>query len=226
MYDPQVHIHKTVLMQRLLDAVSRSYCWYTSGTIVRHKAQHLAEKFAGRYGVHLNENQRAYARRNGEANARLFLLTQPACTDLCWWLLASKGVGAVHEQEQPRHALDPRRRIRIADDYELVRRTRPSVRGGGTVWTWRMTHACYGQWRDRIIMACRRAEPFEITRVIGSLHRSPGFSGIREQVGKLTALARKEWRRRHGSLDGLTLPPKLPYVERLTDTSMALSVLN
>lgn len=225
MYDPSVHVHKTVLMQRLLDAVIRGYCWHTSGTVPVQKAWHLAEKFARCYDVHLNVNQRAYAKRMGKSNSRLFLYAPPDSDSFLWWLLVTAGDGVVHREERLDRVSATRNRLRVGDDYELVRRTRASNKGGGTVWTWRMTSTCISQWRERIIYSCRRPDSFTVTQAIGSLYRTPGFSGNRVQVGKLVALARAEWLRRHGTLDAFILPPALPYVERLSDTNVMLSEL-
>lgn len=222
MYDPKVHIHKSVLMQRLLDAASRGYPWHTSGTVPVQKAPRLANKFAELYGVSKNQNQRAYAKRMRRANARLYFYAPDRGDKLHWWLLATGGAGAVNEHERLQDATSAHGRIRVGTDYELLRRTRPSAKGGGTVWSWRMTRACYGQWRERIISACRHSEPWVVTQTLGSLYRTPGFSGIRQQVGKLSALARSEWRRRHGNLDALVFPPRLNYIERLPDTAVGL----
>lgn len=223
MYDPQVHVHKAVLMQRLLDAVVRGYEWHVYGIISLQKAEPLVEKFAERYGIDLNANQRAYRKRLGRANARLFLYTSPECTDMYWWLLATPGTGKVREEERLMHAIKDRQRIQIGNDYELVRRTRSRAHGGGMVWTWKMTRTCYTRWRERIILSCRRFDPGAVKQAVASLYRVPGFSGNRQQVGKLVALMRTEWRRRHGNLESLILPLKLPYVERLHDTAVRLS---
>lgn len=223
MNDPLVHVHKSVLMQRLLDSVSRGYHWHTHGNVPVGKAARLSSKFADLYCIDRNANQRAYARRMGKANTRLFLFANESSTHLDWWLLSTDGEGRVHERERLQSALDKRTRIRIGADYELLQRTRKREKGGGTVWSWRMTQECYEQWRVRIINGCRRSEPLEITRALASLYRVPGFSGTREQVGKLVSLARAEWRRYHGTVDDLILPPKLGYVERLPGTAMRLS---
>lgn len=223
MCDPLVHIHKTVLMQRLLDSVARGYWWHTSGTVPLAKAERFSNKLDERYGVHRNANQRAYAKRMGWSNARLFLYASPNAPMLYWWLLATDGEGRVHGEERLARASDSRRRVRIGKNYELLRRTRPRAKGGGTVWTWRMTSECVGEWRSRILAACRRSDAHAVTQAIVSLYRAPGFSGIRHQVGKLAALLRSEWRRRHGNIDELLLPRVLPYVERLSDSSVPLS---
>jgi len=223
MHDPLVHVHKTVLMQRLLDAVSRGYVWYTQGSVHVEKAARMSAKFSELYCVDRNSNARAYAQRQGKANTRLFLFATETSTRLDWWLLSTDGEGCVHELETLQSAFDKRSRVRIGMDYELLQRTRKREKGGGTVWSWRMTRECYEQWRVRIMNGCRRNAPLEITRALSSLYRVPGFSGTREQVGKLVSLARTEWRRYHGSVDDLILPLKLGYVERLPDTAMRLS---
>ncbi len=225
MYDVPVHIHKAVLMQRLLDGVTHGYVWYTAGAVPLSRAGRLAAKFAAHYGVDWNANRRAYAKRRGMANARFYLLAQDGSSSLLWWLLATGGSGAIHDQERLYLVSDRRRRLRIEPDYELVRRTRPRHAGGGEVWTWRMTPECYQAWRERIIQACRSKSPAAIRQALHSLYRVPGFSGIRHQAGNLVALARREWRRRHGDTDLPGLRAKLPYLERIPDTTVRLSDL-
>lgn len=210
-------------MQRLLDAAVRGSYWYTSGTIPLHKAARFANKLAERYGVNSNRNQRAYARRIGRANARLFFLKLEGYTDLRWWLLATDGRGAVHEQETLLDLRDKRSRLRIDDDYELVRVTRPRATGGGTVWTWRFTRSCYRRWQIRLLDACRKADSRELRLALGSLRRVPGFSGTRRQIGRLISAARREWRRRHGPSRDFPEISKLGYVERLRDVVVPLS---
>ncbi|RMG32501.1 MAG: hypothetical protein D6720_13220 [Gammaproteobacteria bacterium] len=225
MYDPPVHLYKTILMQRLIDAVTRGYVHHTSGAVPLARAQRLADKFARRYGVHTNSNQRAYAKRQGRANARLYLLAYDQSDELDWWLLATPGSGRVHDEERLHLAADRRHRIRIKDDYELVRAPRRKHHGGRHVWTWRMTRPCYERWRHRLIQACRMPSPRGITESLQSLRRVPGFSGTRQQAIELLRLAHREWRRRHGKI---ALPGgeiRLPYVERTADSTEQLSAL-
>lgn len=222
MYDPPVHTHKTVLMQRLLNAAIRGHVWHTSGRVPITRAAHLADKFADLYHVDRNANQRAYAKRKGNANSRLFFLTRPEHDDLLWWLLVTNGNGLVHERETLHAITDRRHRLRIGDEYELVRVTRKSEHGGGLVWTWRMTRQCLEAWRTRIIQACRLGSSEFLQEALHSLYRTPGFSGIRRQVGTLATLARHEWRRRHGT-DAPSFHCRLGYLERLEDRTLPLS---
>lgn len=225
MIDPPIHIHKTELMQRILDAIARGYHWYTFGQIPALKAARLSDKFGTLYGTCRNSNQRAYAKSRGKANARVLFSAQSRDHQFWWWLLVSEGMGLVHTAESLRDARDKRSRIRIGDDYELVRRTRSAAQGGGTVWTWRMTRANYTRWRVSILRACRRGDGQELNRVLSSLYRVPGYSGVRVQVGRLVETCRQEWRRRHGSLAGFSWPLKLGYVDRIKDTSIPLTTL-
>jgi len=223
MTNSQVIVHKSVLMQRLLDSVVRGHYLHTSGIVPVSRAQRLVDKFADRYGIHKTMNQRAYAKRHGHANARLFLYARSGETALQWWLLATPGTGAVHELERLGNAHENRQRLQIENEYELVRRTRPSKHGGGQVWSWRMTRETYRNWRNTIREDCRAPDTGRITQTLGTLYRAPGFSGIRHQIGNLVVLARREWRRYHGNKKELILPPSLPYLERLPTHTVPLA---
>ena len=208
---------KTVLMQRLIDAVGNGYHWYTCGVIDKGRSQCLVQKFAEKYGTSLNKNQRAYRRRKGVAVARLFMLDQPNEEKLKWWLLVTDGGGAVHHEEMLNDAYLKRSRIRMGEDYELVRITKSGNPVGCTVLTWRMTRKREQEWREWLIEACRKSTEREICKALDSLYKSPGFSGIRKQVGKLVTMAKKEWRRRHGE-ERLPGPERqLGYVQRLSN---------
>lgn len=196
-----VFLRKTVLMQRLLDAVVRGHYWYTDGYIALERAGRLADKFADRYRVHATDNQRQHARRRGRANARWYLFGRAEESELRWWLVATAGTGLIHDREQLHDARDRSTRIRVADEYELLPLTKPRNQGGGTTWTWRMTRETQRTWRDRVLAAARARSSREMRVAMYSLSRTPGYSRIRRQVGSLVAVARTEWRRRHGSAD-------------------------
>lgn len=112
--------YKTLLMQRLLDAVRHGYHHYTSGQVPAEKALAFCQKFAERYDVALNRDQRAYRKRLGKGNARLVLADLAKSGVLHWFLLVSEGDHPARQQEPLRDALDSSTRIRV-DDYELLR---------------------------------------------------------------------------------------------------------
>lgn len=217
----KIHSRKTVLMQRLIDSFIRGYHWHTSGIISRDKLQDLERKFAEKYGTDLNKNQRAYRRKKGMAISRLFFLEQSHEEGILWWLLATDGEGAIHQEEKLRDARDRRGRIRMGGDYELVRVTKPGRSGVRGVATWRMTKEREKKWRARIVSACNRMTDKDIKEIMHSLYRTPGFSGIRKQVGSLVALAKRKWRRRHGKGRVPGARESLGFVQRLGDEEVS-----
>ena len=76
MYDPAIHRRKTVVMQRIQQLSVRGYRWYIRGEVTAERALNLAAKFAEKYGVGMNENQRSYAKRKGKENAFLLMRTK------------------------------------------------------------------------------------------------------------------------------------------------------
>ncbi|MRT01620.1 hypothetical protein GJQ57_23525 [Ralstonia pickettii] len=209
--------YKTLLMQRLLDAVRHGYHHYTSGQVPAEKALAFCQKFAERYDVALNRDQRAYRKRLGKGNARLVLADLAKSGVLHWFLLVSEGDHPARQQEPLRDALDSSTRIRV-DDYELLRLPRDRKHGGGVRLTWRMTNQRFDTWRAAMRQLARssRAEQ-EVPAVILSLFKTPGFSATRVQVGKLVAGLTGEWERAGRDPAALVLPPALPYVRRVAD---------
>lgn len=63
------------------------------------RALNMAAKFAEKYGVGMNENQRSYAKRQGKANAFLLMYPKKDERAFLWWLLATEGEGMIHNEE-------------------------------------------------------------------------------------------------------------------------------
>ena len=61
--DTLVYRYKTLLMQRLIDWVSRGYCWYAEGTVKASRAYALCEKFDALYFTGAVRNQRFYRKQ-------------------------------------------------------------------------------------------------------------------------------------------------------------------
>lgn len=218
----EVHVIKTILMQRLMDAVLRGYTHHIHGAVTFDKAEKLCEKFTHHYRIADNTNQRYYAKKMGRANTRLFFYHAEGEDKLHWWLLATKGDGDVHRRERLLDARDRQSRIRSPGDYELLPLTRPKAHGGGTSWTWRMTKETYTTWRARMISCGRSRSNLLARQALYSLRKTPGFGGIRRQIGKLRAELRKTWIRHHGNDVNLPGISKLPYLQRETDHTVEL----
>jgi hypothetical protein len=194
-----------------------------SGIAQPEKVLPMLDKFARLYAVDRNRLVRSRAKARGLANT-ILLLHDAKDGALSWILLASPGAGAVHEREQLSNAALRAQRIRI-DGYELVRLTRAEKKGGGETWTWRMTEENYQAWRDRI-RACIREDkdPRQRDRLLDALYRSPGFRGVRSQVGKLVAFFRAELKRSGEGEADVDLKRTLPYLRRIPDSGTPVSI--
>ena len=220
-----VHVKKSILMQRLMDAVGRGYVYHTSGTVSLEKAENLCHKFDHKYGIFANNNQRYYAKKQGRANVRLYLYHMSDSSQLYWWLLATKGQNEVHNQENLQIAYQRNGRIRVPGEYELLPLTRPKSSGGGSSWTWKMTKETYSIWREKMISIGRNQSNLSARQALGSLEKAPGFRGVRQQIGKLSSILRKSWVRHHGDQKGFPGIMKLNYIERVSDETIELHAL-
>lgn len=207
---PIVFKSKVVVMQRIQDLVRREYGHWTSGIIPAAKISRFVRKFDSKYGTSANRAERQRRKRYGVRTGWL-IIWQPEAHGLAmWWLLVDEKHIANHV-EMTRFAGDKDARIKIPaaevigsrdgiSDYELVR-----LDGR---WTWRMTKERYEAWRARIRQAVlepdsdRRAM---LCRQAGySLHKAPGFRGIRSNVYELIRYCRSRWQRARG---GKSSPP-------------------
>lgn len=234
--DFMVFSSRVVLQQRLADWVARGYINWAAGLVGLERAPRLVKKFNIAYGVNSDRNERARRKRSGLGNAVL-VLWRRTTTDptLFWWLLVTDGDHPAHSAERMRDATSAGGRI-VVDGYELVRivpcetkrnqarydRPRPSR----PTWTWRMDSQKYTDWRESIIQVVRVRTPArQLQDLLRALFSSPGFSGVRHQVGKLAVLYRSEWKRIRGGEDLPPLPARLGYVRRLPNEGVWLSTV-
>ncbi len=226
MFNPNVFRYKTAVMQRMQQLVARGgYLWYTHGEVNAARASRLAQKFADKYGVHFNENQRSYARGRGRANAYLLMYPKKDHATFRWWLLATEGSGLVHDEETLFRVTDAHHRLTWSGDYELVQLTREGR--SKPVFTWRMTRACYEGWHNRIRQAVRKTGTEEgVKQAIWTLYRAPGFSEVRHQVKRLTYQLEKEWQRTRRQTAPLpNMPKRIGYVRMMAAETVPLDVV-
>lgn len=214
-----VIVHKTVFLQRLADFVRMGYGSWVDGYCEPSAAAGLARKFARYYATDLDRHRRCRARKLGEASAVLLMHELNGEGRLLFVLLLTRGTHPARQLE-PRlqSALDPAHRL-VVDQFELVRLTRrDSVK---PVYTWRLEKSAYEKMRSRVIDTVRRGSDRDIRQLIVSMYRTPGFSGVRSQIGKCCQLFRNEWKRsRKGPCPAF--PRKLFYVSRLRVISVPL----
>jgi len=218
--NPFIFTKKTVYMQRLGDAVRAGALHYIAGSIPLGKAPFLAQKFAGRYVLNPGKIADHRARRAGEDVAR-WLGWFDEHTGLVQWTLFYFPGKAICREERWLNPFEARITL---SGYELVRMTKPGA--NAPVLTWRYTRAQHRLLHDQVVFAIRGKQDAVLEQLIHSLSRSPGFAGVREQVKKLWAIVKAEWKRtRSKTEDPPKIPPTIGYVRRLPDVGMRWSDL-
>ena len=108
---------RNVLMQRVLDNVTRGYWHHTSGTVAAPRALPMVEKFCDRYGIADGKDKRYRRRQLGGGNATLLLAPTDNLTTLKWFLMVTEGDHLAHREESLRDARAKPGRITI-DGFE------------------------------------------------------------------------------------------------------------
>lgn len=221
-YDPLVLDSRQVLMQRIADYVRTGHVHWTCGEVTLDRAPSLAQKFARLYGTDLDRNRRLRAKAGGDGNAVLLVAQlDRGSASVLWYLLVSPGDHPAHQLERLRDASTKDGRMHHAG-YELVHVTKTGV--AHPVLTWRMSRANEEGWRARALSEARRGNSHDVRMFLEALYRSPGFHGVRRQVGKTAALFRREWKRRQGA-SRIPALPRLYYCARLRSRGARLSRL-
>jgi hypothetical protein len=218
--NPYIFTKKTVWMQRVGDGVRAGAELYIQGSTRLEKVAFLVAKFAARYKVNLSRRTDLQARKSGETVTRWLGYLDDKTGMVNWVLLCWPGEDLdrselwrpVHEQ-----------RIRHSG-YELVRITKPGAKA--PVLTWRYEKPQFEKIHDQIVQVIRLRQGAILDQIIHSLHRSPGFAGVRQQVKKLWDITRKEWRRTRGESEQVPeIPKNIGYVRRLPDVGALWSEL-
>lgn len=238
-FDPPILLRKSAYMQRIADHARGGYTRFTAGTVPVERTAALARKFRDLYLVDMSKHRRYRRKREGLGNAYLL-----------FWIGEHGAAGPLHfvlqvtaEGDHPARSLERLRdatkeRLEVTG-YELVRVPRrprgQSARGCAPVnitgptsgvlsWTWRISSDGYQRARDRVRQAVRAPDDLRLRQVWNSLHRSPGFGPVRDQVKKLLALVAAEWQRvKRGPLP---VPARfVRYIDRRPSLALPLSAV-
>jgi hypothetical protein len=213
---------RNLLLQRVSDQVVHGYSHYCSGTVSIERCQNLVRKFDLNYQVLADRNLRARRKSNDLGNASLLLYYDNAV--IHWWMMVTdpqSGEHLAHHRESLLNAMTKEGRCQI-NGCELVKL--PKKGAEGTKMTWRMTAKKYEDWRLFIIDSVRKASSNALHNMIYQLWSSPGFSGVRTQIGHLTAHYRAEVKRASRK-DAPQTPKRLPYVRRMQTQGITLTQL-
>lgn len=241
--NPFVLTKKTVYMQRIADYVRSGHVRYISGKIDIEKAGFFAAKMDYHYACYASAVDHFRQRQRGFSSSKLLFLYTDGDSKLDWILLSTEGDFLVPESgsNQWQNACDVRIQV---TNYELVRQPKlkkkevskpeseekslPEKRkyeykyNADFTWTWVYSKTRYEDLREQIIMSIRRHRTDQLRQIIVTIYRSPGFSGIRDQVKKMVKLLKSEWTR-SGVGDAPELPKGLGYVRRLPDKGKLLT---
>lgn len=216
-----IFMDRSLVMQRLADCIHNGYPMWVSGGVSESKVESLVRRFDLNYNVLAERNERARRKRAGLGNARLLLWHDERAGRVVWWMFVSPPEMGSHGAHTLEKLHDTRQRERVEfHGFELVRLSKKGLEGERL--TWRMMELKYGAWRDSIIETVRSGDIRELHGMLYGLFASPGFGGIRSQIGKLVKLYRAEVKRR--GLKEAPLPPRqLRYLRRLRDKGIPLA---
>lgn len=207
---------KCATMRILLETVERGSRYWIGGTISITKAALFAHKMAQRYRTDATQAVRARRKQKGEANTTLILYPENNIT-LRYWLLATPGKGAVHDQEKLLDTWKVREALIWGGQYLLGHTQRPKQRGGGRRWTWSVQDERYSELEASMRRyaaghGSSHDRRDDLDALIQALQRMPGFSGIRTQQIALCNLGRAIWNKTH---KGEEYPwPDFPYLDK------------
>ncbi|MCW3479977.1 hypothetical protein OL229_10490 [Neisseriaceae bacterium JH1-16] len=214
-----------VFMQRLQQAAGYGQYYYVEGEADLPGYERLAKKFAIAYETDLSRQTKHRRRRSGETTSTFFAMKLSMYPNgegqipVRWVLLATDGIGRVHEREQLRDLRKPQSRLTAGGRrYELIH--------DGKCWTWRLSHRAENDYLNRIhriaALPKQRRRVIEIDgvrrdadaeKLLDELYSVPGFRMVRRQVGRLVSEFRREWKRLRAD-SGVRLSERtfLPYV--------------
>lgn len=247
-----LYVKKSAFMQACVDA-ARHAPFYLSGEVELDKVAGFYEKMKRKYHLDLPKMEAMRLRKKGEASCRLLLYkyplhfgrppiedgipSMPEMNTKCFWVLyASEGKHPLGEEVRDAWLSVKKQRLQFMQ-FELVQVTKPryelspeqiamgkkpSPARSAPSWTWRFTKEAYSELRNTAITYILRGgiEGFLRQQVM-----VPGFSGTREQLKRLYALVRTEWKRRRGNAPLPEFPKVIPYVRRIQQKRESLAAV-
>lgn len=201
-------------MQLLQLFAASGHVYWIAGVTTREKLARFVPKIITSLPVLRDAPGRAYDRKHHRASVHLVVI--PLEADTAYWALVSThGKGGLADSHAP--SIGTVRDMRLKGQhltflhYELLYQEKRLPGVAGSTWTWRITPARYRELEAQIVQVVRERGSGAVTGLIAINSAMPLFSGVRGQVMKLNAEARKLARKR----SNLVIPPtQLPYLRR------------
>lgn len=229
---------QTAVMQLLQLYVQTGHFYWTSGTVERAKLARLAAKLEESFRISRDAPGRAYDRRGKRASVHLVVLDADSGV-LPWVLVSTAGRGGLADPDTPQvgPVYDTRVRGQYLrwSHYELLHAPKAIKRKKlakfkradhgrerevseerietvhVTTWTWRIDPQRVREHEALLASLAKHRDAGGLQAAVAALAQMPLFGGVRGQVLKLHAEARKL-----GAKAGLVLDlPRLPFMRRL-----------
>ncbi len=205
---------RTAAMQLMQQFAASGHVHYLCGTITREKLRRFLAKLA-LFDIYRDAPGRAYDRKRGKASVHLVVVALDAQTAF-WCLLSTPGRRGLADPAAS--DLGKVRDTRLRGEhlpflgYELLRQEKRIEGVAGSTWTWRLTRQRYDELEAHAVQVARERDLNALETLVVRQSAMPLFSGVRGQVLKLNALARK-LASKFGR--GEVALPQLPYMVRL-----------
>lgn len=171
---------KTSALTRVIDAVSRGYCYYTHGLIAREKLESVIRKFDSLYGIADTPAQRITRKKHGKASALLTIYAPKDATKCSFVLQATEGTGMERENLN--------RFDKKPLDFLGYQTSRYQDKGA-LIWTWKRPK---DEMKTLINLINNQASTGNWAGIQGTLDRAAnqvGFHGVRTQTFRLCDIA-------------------------------------
>lgn len=219
--NPWLFTKKTVWMQRATDAIRAGAKWSIQGSTALDKVPFLVAKFSDRYPTNLTSRADRAARQRWETVQRWIGYLDETSGLVHWALFVWPGKDFDPSSDAWRDPIKDRFRH---TGYEVVRITKQGAKA--PVLTWRYQKDQFERLHDEIVQIIRLRQDARLVQMIHTLHRSPGFAGVRTQVKKLWDITRAEWKRTRAKAEEMPeIPKNIGYVRRLPDVGAMWSEL-
>ena len=210
--DIKIYVTQSMTLQSMKAQVAKGYSRYVAGEISIEKSMRLVQKFDDLFAVSADSVKRSNRRRQGWANARLYMYRIPGRASLNWYLLVTNGRLDSRVCEAWLDAAKNRSRLEWSDRFVLRRTTIPKAKRlkykthnrktSNAPWTWYMQDDFKRAWRERLRYAAIRAaggnvQPFR--QALEMLLRLPiRERGITDDVHELTDYFKRRIRSEFG----------------------------
>lgn len=188
-------LSKKAVLQNIQRNITAGYVRYIKGEISIDKLLGFIDKFADKFGIHLNQIQRNANKRKGIANTRLFIYPKEGNYSINpmvfeWVLLATPG--QIKDEKQFKDLNNKKTKLTFLNlDWWYHYHGKKQKQ----VWTWFYTKSKFQSMRSYLLDCINNQftakTVSEINYFLNNLRIEAGFNGMNEQQFQLQMILRK-----------------------------------